>query len=55
MYVVIVLITFIVFAYTDKHNIGLVLGELIGLATALLTVGAWQARDKKKQNNETKE
>lgn len=41
LYVVLILITYLVIRYTNKHNVELILAELLGFAGALLAVGTW--------------
>lgn len=55
MYVTLILITFLVIAYTNKNNVELILGELIAFVLSLVTVGAWEKRNKSKYNEAEKD
>ncbi len=52
LYVTIVLITFVVFRYTDKSNVLLILVELIGLVVSLVTVASWEKRNHEKYHKD---
>jgi len=52
LYVAVVLISFVVFRYTDKNNIELVLVELIGCVLGLLGIGGWEKRNREKYHSE---
>lgn len=47
LYVTIVLISFVVFWYTDKSNVEIILVELIGFASALAYVNSKEKSNKK--------
>tara|TARA_R110000772_G_scaffold9622_7_gene31560 strand:+ start:13368 stop:13616 length:249 start_codon:yes stop_codon:yes gene_type:complete len=54
LYIVIVLITYVVFRYTNKSNIELILVELLGAVTVLMGVASWQnVRNKQNKNDKT--
>lgn len=42
LYIVLFLITYVVFRYTDKSNIEVVLIELLGATTVLMGVASWE-------------
>lgn len=48
LYVTIILISYVVFRFTNKENIELILVELIGFVSLLLGVAAWQATEMNK-------
>ena len=50
LYVVIILVSWMIFVYTDKHNVELILVELLGFAMMLFGVASWQDVRKNKDN-----
>jgi len=54
LYIVIFLITYAVFRYTNKSNVELILIELLSAVITLMGVASWQnVRNKQNKNDET--
>lgn len=46
LYIVLIIVTFLVFRYTNTDNYPLVLGELLGFATLLFGIGSFTNENK---------
>ena len=46
LYIVLIIVTFLVFRYTNTENYPLVLGELLGFATLLFGIGSFTKENK---------
>lgn len=55
IYTTVVLTSYAVFRFTDKHNMEFVIGELLTYALALLGVTAWEKHSANKHKNKKNE
>jgi hypothetical protein len=55
IYIIVILVTVLVFMYTDKTNVEFIIGELIFASLTLVGVAGWQHRNKMKYNSTEKE